>query len=61
METVPLSLMDATKMATSRGSIFSRRRLARMVGSVCRRVGLFRIFCGVLREAKSLRSGWAGE
>ena len=58
---VPLSLMDATKMATSRRSLFSRRRLARIAGSVCRGVGLFRIFYGVLREAKSLRSDWVGE
>ena len=35
------------------------RRLARASGSVCRRVGPFRILWGVLRGAKSPR--WAGE
>ena len=59
METVPLSLMDAVTIAVSRGSFFSRRKLAKRSGSVCKRVESLGIFSGVLRGAKSLR--WAGE
>ena len=42
--TVLLPLIDAVKMAASRGSFFSSRRLASRAGRVWRRVGPLRIF-----------------
>ena len=59
MEMVPLSLMDAMKMAASCGGFFPSSRLAKIAGRVCKRVGPFGIFCGDARGAKSLRC--AGE